>query len=62
MRSPSKQVLVEHGDGHWYPAGLLDQYRSRDGGWRVMVTYTTAPGSTYVMAMPADRCRDLVPD
>jgi hypothetical protein len=59
MRRPSKQILVEHEDGRWYPAGLLDQYRSRDGTWRVVVTDTTTPGSTYMMAMPADLCRPL---
>jgi hypothetical protein len=62
MRSPTKQVLVEHDDGRWYRGGLLDQFRGRDGAWRVVVTYTTAPGSTYVLAMPAARCRALVPE
>jgi hypothetical protein len=35
MRSPTKLVLVEHDDGRWYRAGLLDQYHGRDGGWRL---------------------------
>jgi hypothetical protein len=61
MRRPSKQILIQHEDGRWYRGGLLDQYRSRDG-WSVVVTYTTASASTYVMAMPSARCRALVPD
>jgi hypothetical protein len=37
---------------------VLDQARSRDDGhWRVVVRFTTEPGSTYVLAMPADQCR-----
>jgi hypothetical protein len=57
MRPSSTQVLVEHAD-RWWPADVLDQYRSHDDGhWRVVVRFTTAPGSTYVLAMPADRCR-----
>lgn len=60
MRRPTKQVLAEH-DGRWWPADILDQYRSRqDGHWRVVVRFTTEPGATYIMAMPADQCRPLV--
>jgi hypothetical protein len=52
------QVLVEDG-GTWWPADVLDQYRSGDQGrWRVVVRFTTEPGSTY-LAMPADRWRTL---
>jgi hypothetical protein len=59
MRSPSKQVLVEH-DGRWLIADLLDQVRSRDDGqWRVVVRFTTEPGSTYVLATPTDQCRPV---
>jgi len=42
-----------------YEAELLDRYRGRDGSWRVVVRFTTEPGSTYVLAMPADECRPL---
>jgi hypothetical protein len=59
MRPATTQVLAPHA-GDWWPADVLDQYRSRDDGqWRVVVRYTTEPGSTYVLAMPAARCRSL---
>lgn len=59
MRPATTQVLVEH-DGHWHTADVLDQYRSRyDGHWRVVVRFTTEPGSTYVLALPADECQPL---
>jgi hypothetical protein len=52
-------VLVEH-DGRWRIADVLDQYQSRsDGHWRVAVRFTTEPGATYVLAMPADQFRPL---
>jgi hypothetical protein len=59
MRLASTPVLVPH-DGDWWQADVLDQYRSRDQGrWRVVVRFTTEPGSTYVLAMPTDRCRTV---
>jgi hypothetical protein len=59
MRPATVQVLVQHADG-WWSADVLDQYRSRkDGHWRVVVRFSTEPGSTYVLAMPADHCRPL---
>ena len=55
---PTKSVLAPHDDGRWYAADLLDQYRARAGGeWRVVVTYSAAPGMRYIRAMPADECR-----
>jgi hypothetical protein len=54
---PATHVLAPHDDGRWYLAELLDQYRSRDGSWRVVVTYSTEPGSTYIRAEPAASCR-----
>jgi hypothetical protein len=45
-------------DGPRWPADVLDQWRTKpDGSWRVVVRFTTEPGSTYVLAMPADQCR-----
>lgn len=58
MRPASTQVLAPH-DGAWWTADVLDQYRGREGGWRVVVRFTTEPGSTYVLAMPADQCRAI---
>ena len=59
MRSPSRYLLVQHhGDGRWYEAGLLDQYRRPDGWWCV-VQYRTGPGEQYVLAVPATSCRPL---
>jgi hypothetical protein len=54
---PTTYVLAPHDDGRMYPAELLDQYRGRDGSWRVVVRYSTEPGSTYIRAEPAERCR-----
>lgn len=57
MRPAQAQVLAPH-EGRWIVADVLDQVRSRDDGhWRVVVRFTTEPGSTYVLAMPADQCR-----
>jgi hypothetical protein len=57
MRPGSTQVLVEH-EGRWLVADVLDQVRSRDDGhWRVVVRFSTEPGATYLLAMPADQCR-----
>jgi hypothetical protein len=57
MRPATVQVLAPHA-GCWWSADVLDQYRSRDDGhWRAVVRFTTEPGSTYVLAMPADQCR-----
>ncbi len=59
-RGRATHVLAPHDDGHFRLAALLDQYRSRsDGTWRVVVRYSTAPGSTYVRAMPAADCRPV---
>jgi hypothetical protein len=59
MRPSPTPVLVEH-EGQWHLATMIDQVRSRvDGSWRVVVRFTTEPGSTYVLAMPADQCRPL---
>jgi hypothetical protein len=59
MRPAQTQVLVEH-ERVWLVADVLDQVRSRkDGHWRVVVRFTTEPGSTYVLAMPADECQAL---
>jgi hypothetical protein len=60
MRTPDRQILVEHDDGQWYRAGLLDQYRDRrTREWQVVVTYSAGPGMTYIRAEPADRCRPV---
>jgi hypothetical protein len=59
MRPATVQVLAPH-DGSWWTADVLDQYRGREGDWRVVVRFTTEPGSTYVLAMPADQCRAVV--
>ena len=59
MNPSPTPVLVEH-EGRWHPAVVIDQYRSRHDGHRfVVVRFTTEPGSTYVLAMPADQCRPL---
>jgi hypothetical protein len=59
MRLATTQVLAPHA-GRWWVADVLDQVRSRDDGhWRVVVRFTTEPGSTYVLAMPANQCRAL---
>jgi len=55
---PATEVLTEDDDGRRYIADVLGQYRDRgDGQWRVVVTYSTEPGSRYIRAEPADRCR-----
>jgi hypothetical protein len=59
MRPATVRVLAPH-SGAWWPADVLDQYRSRENGhWRVVVRFSTEPGSTYVLAMPAERCRAI---
>jgi hypothetical protein len=59
MRPATTQVLAPHA-GRWWVADVLDQVRSRDDGhWRVVVRFTTEPGSTYVLAMLAEECRSL---
>ena len=58
---PPIRVLAPHDDGHMYPAELLDQYRGRDGSWRVVARYSTEPWSTYTRAEPADQCRPIRP-
>ena len=55
---PATHVLAPHDDGRLWVARLLDQYRDRrDGSWRVVVTYCTGPGATYIRALPAELCR-----
>ena len=54
---PETRILAPHDDGRMYPADLLEQYRGRDGTRRVVVTYSTEPGSRYRRAMPADQCQ-----
>src|SRR6478752_7285827 len=44
---------------HTTAAELMDQYEGRDGSWRVVVRYSTEPGSTYIRAEPTDRCQPL---
>jgi hypothetical protein len=56
---PHKSVFALHDDGRWWPAELLDQYRRRDGSRRVVVRFTTEPGSTYLLALPGRPCRPL---
>jgi hypothetical protein len=53
---PITRVLAPHDDGRMYEAELLDQWRTSDGSWRVVVRYSTEPGFTYIRAEPADRC------
>ena len=60
MRPAAVQVLAPH-HGAWWTADVLDQYRGRDGNWRVVVRFTTEPGSTYVLAMPAEECTPIGP-
>jgi hypothetical protein len=48
-------VLV---DDEWVPGWLQHWYRDpRDGRWKGVVQYTTAPGSTYVQARDAGELR-----
>lgn len=55
---PATHILAPHDDGRLWVARLLDQYRDRrDGTWRVVVTYNTGPGQTYIRALPAELCR-----
>jgi hypothetical protein len=57
LRPAQAQVLALH-DGRWWVADALDLVKSRDDGhWWVVVRFTTDPGSTYVLAMPAERCQ-----
>ena len=58
MRPGQAQVLAPH-DGAWWPADVLDQYRCREGGWRVVVRFSTEPGSTYVAG---DACGEVPRD
>jgi hypothetical protein len=43
-------------EGAWRLARVLHQYREH-GRWRAVVTYTTAPGFTYIRAEWADDLR-----
>jgi hypothetical protein len=53
---PATHVLYRHDDGRWFEARLLQQWRV-PGGWRVQVTYSTAPGFTFTRGEPADSPR-----
>jgi hypothetical protein len=53
---PTSHLLAPHDDGTWRLAPLLKQYRGPDG-WRCVVTYSTAPGMTYLRAYPAGALR-----
>jgi 1,4-alpha-glucan branching enzyme len=55
---PAERVEVLHDDGRWYEAQLLSQNR-RDDGWWCVVRFSTAPGSQYQYAVPAERCRPI---
>jgi hypothetical protein len=52
---PATHVLYRHDDGRWYEARVLQQIRSgSERRWRVLVTYTTAPGFTHTRGEWAD--------
>jgi hypothetical protein len=59
---PATHLLYRHDDGRWMRARIVQQIRSGpDQRWRVLVTYTTAPGFTYTRGEWAD-CELLRPD
>jgi hypothetical protein len=59
---PATHLLYRHDDGRWVRARIVQQIRSgADQRWRVLVTYTTAPGFTYTRGEWAD-CELLRPD
>jgi hypothetical protein len=52
---PATHLLYRHDDGRWLRARIVQQIRSGpDQRWRVLVTYTTAPGFTYTRGEWAD--------
>jgi hypothetical protein len=55
---PATHLLYRHDDGRWYRAEIVQQIRSGpEQRWRVLVTYTTAPGFTYTRGEWADSPR-----
>ena len=54
---PSRSVLSLHDDGHWYAGLQTDWLRWPDGEWHAHVTYTVAPGSTYLRSVTAELVR-----
>lgn len=50
------EVLV---DGTWYPGELRSWDKDEAGAWSAMVEWTTAPGSTFLGRVPADRLRPV---
>jgi hypothetical protein len=55
---PAAHLLYRHDDGRWVRARIVQQIRSGpDLRWRVLMTYTTAPGFTYTRGEWADSPR-----
>jgi hypothetical protein len=55
---PTTYVEYLHDDGRWMLARLVQQVRSGpDRRWRVLVTYSTAPGFTFTRGEWADSDR-----
>jgi hypothetical protein len=56
-RVPAEPLLVEvHADGQWWP-GRLIEWQKWPTGWTAYVTWTVAPGSTYLRWVGGDRVR-----
>jgi hypothetical protein len=52
---PATHVAYLHDDGRWYRAKLVQRiWSGPDRRWRVLVTYSTAPGFTYTRGEWAD--------
>ena len=56
---PASHVLARHDDGVWRRAEVLDRYRTRDGRWWAVVTYTAGIGATFIRAEPYDDLRPV---
>ncbi|MDQ1667403.1 MAG: hypothetical protein QOH75_3434 [Actinomycetota bacterium] len=55
---PATHLLYSHDDGRWLRARIVQQIRSGpEQRWRVLVTYTTAPGFTFTRGEWADSPR-----
>ncbi|SDN35109.1 hypothetical protein SAMN05660642_04637 [Geodermatophilus siccatus] len=54
---PARPVWALHDDGRWYEAFQTWWIRQDDGSWRAHVSYTVAPGSTFLRAVDADQVR-----
>ncbi|MDT7786681.1 MAG: hypothetical protein QOF58_5100 [Pseudonocardiales bacterium] len=55
---PATHLLYRHDDGRWLRARIVQQVRSGPNQrWRVLVTYTTAPGFTFTRGEWADSPR-----